>query len=256
MRKAAATFWSLILSGLLGTVSGQPEPEEIVRSLDELYRSRDSYAEMTMHIETPDWERTLTMRAWSKGTAKTFVRILSPAREAGTATLRIDDQMWNYLPNTNSTVRVPPSMMSGSWMGSDLTNNDIVSEITYSEDYNCSYAPDSIVPGAAEGDTVHVQLVPKQSTAVVWSSIIAAVRLPDMIPLWEKYYDSGGDLIRTIHFSDVREMDGRTIPTTMEVIPEDEEGSRTVVSWTSVEFDRGVDDDIFTLRNLQSGGNG
>lgn len=256
MRKAAATFWPLILSGLLGTVSGQPEPEEIVRSLDELYRSRDSYAEMTMHIETPDWERTLTMRAWSKGTAKTFVRILSPAREAGTATLRIDDQMWNYLPNTNSTVRVPPSMMSGSWMGSDLTNNDIVSEITYSEDYNCSYAPDSIVPGAAEGDTVHVQLVPKQSTAVVWSSIIAAVRLPDMIPLWEKYYDSGGDLIRTIHFSDVREMDGRTIPTTMEVIPEDEEGSRTVVSWTSVEFDRGVDDDIFTLRNLQSGGNG
>ncbi|MFO8184535.1 MAG: outer membrane lipoprotein-sorting protein [Candidatus Aegiribacteria sp.] len=254
MRKTAGSLWPLILSGLLSAVAAPPAPEAIVSSLDELYRSRDSYAEMTMHIETPDWERTLTMRAWSKGTEKTFIRILSPAREAGTATLRIGDQMWNYLPNTNSTVRVPPSMMSGSWMGSDLTNNDIVSEITYSEDYNCSFAPDSMTGGAAEGDTVHIELVPKQSTAVVWSSIIAAVRLPDMIPLWEKYYDSGGDLIRTIRFSDVREMDGRTIPTTMEVVSPDEDGSRTVVSWTSAEFDRGVDDDIFTLRNLQSGG--
>lgn len=254
MRKTVGSLWPLILSGLLSSVVARPEPEEIVSSLDELYRSRDSYAEMTMHIETPDWERTLTMRAWSKGTEMTFIRILSPAREAGTATLRIGDQMWNYLPNTNSTVRVPPSMMSGSWMGSDLTNNDIVSEITYSEDYNCSFAPDSMTGSAAEGDTVHIELVPKHSTAVVWSSIIVAVRLPDMIPLWEKYYDSGGDLIRTIHFSDVREMDGRTIPSTMEVVPADEDGSRTVVSWTSAEFDRGVDDDIFTLRNLQSGG--
>lgn len=232
-----------------------PPIQQLVETLDRLYRSTSSYTEMTMDIVTPHWERSMTMKAWSEGTDKTFIRILSPARDAGMATLRIGDEMWNYLPNTNSTVRVPPSMMSGSWMGSDITNNDIVREITYAEDYEYSYLPDSSAADTSGEGTVYVELIPKSSTAVVWSRIVCAVRVQDMIPLWEKYYDSSGDLIRTITFSEVEDMDGRTIPTVMKVVPHDEEGHSTTIEWTHAVFDRGVNEDIFTLRNLQSGGN-
>jgi len=235
-------------------VSGErPEIDDLVSHLDQLYRSDDSYSEMIMTVETPNWTRTMEMKAWSEGTDRTFIRIVSPAREAGMATLRIGDQMWNYLPNTNSTVRVPPSMMSGSWMGSDITNNDIVREITYAEDYTWSYLPDSAVSGAAEEEALYLELVPRQSAAVTWSSIVVAVSEEGLLPIWERYYDGSGEPIRTVFYSEVEELGGRTIPTVMQVVPADEEGNRTTIEWTGASFDRGVEDEVFTLRNLQSG---
>ena len=237
---------------LIGTGICQPSIDELVHSLDQLYRSDDSYAEMSMHIVTPHWERTLTMKAWSQGIDKTFIRILSPAREAGMASLRIDTEMWNYLPNTSSTVRIPPSMMAGSWMGSDITNNDIVREITYVEDYTYSYTTDTTLTGSQTDGVVHIELFPKPSTAVVWSSIVFAVRIADTMPLWEEYYDCHGDLIKTVTYSNVQEMDGRTIPTQMQVIPADKEGQSTTITWSHAEFNRGLDSSIFSLSNLQA----
>jgi len=249
---------TVIIACLLGSASvahSQPDIDDLVQSLDLLYRSDDSYSEMSMHIVTEHWERTLTMKAWSHGKNETFIRILSPAREAGMATLRIDTEMWNYLPNTNSTVRVPPSMMAGSWMGSDITNNDIVREITYTEDYTYSYTTDTSFTGDPLDDVVYIRLVPKPSTAVVWSSIVCAVRISDLIPLWEQYYDSHDELIKTVTYSDIEEMGGRLIPTRMQVIPADNPEQSTTITWSNAEFDQGLDSGIFSLRNLQSGGN-
>jgi len=242
-----------ILTMLVGAEAESPSVGEIVESLDRLFRSDDSYTEMTMEVVTENWERTMSMEAWSLGTEKTFIRILSPARDAGLATLRIDDEMWNYLPNTGSTVRVPPSMMSGSWMGSDLTNNDIVREITYAEDYTSSFTVDSDITGPQQPEEVYILLEPRSSTAVTWSYIVCAVDESTVLPVWEKYYDSRDELIRTISYSDVRDMDDRTIPTVMRIESADEEGY-TAVTWTSARFDRGVDEGIFTLGNLQSSG--
>ncbi len=233
---------------------GQPDIDNLVHSLDQLYRSDNSYTEMTMHIVTPHWERTLTMKAWSEGTDRTFIRILSPAREAGMATLRMGTEMWNYLPNTGSTVRVPPSMMAGSWMGSDITNNDIVKEVTYEADYTFEYTSDTSFTGTPQDGIIYLKLVPKASAAVVWSSIICAVRIDDSLPLWQHFFDQHGELIKTVTFSDNRELGGRTIPTVMEVVPANKEGHSTTITWSNAEFDQGVDEDIFSLSNLQSGG--
>ncbi|RKZ10185.1 outer membrane lipoprotein-sorting protein [Candidatus Fermentibacteria bacterium] len=242
-----------IIPGIISDSICQPPIDELVHSLDQLYRSDDSYAEMSMHIVTPHWERTLTMKAWSLGIDKTFIRILSPAREAGMASLRIGTEMWNYLPNTSSTVRIPSSMMAGSWMGSDITNNDIVREITYADDYTYSYTTDTTLTGVQTDGVVYIELFPKSSTAVVWSGIVFAVRIEDTMPLWEKYYDSHGDLIKTVTYSDVQEMDGRIIPAQMQVIPADKEDQSTTITWSHAEFNRGLDTSIFSLSNLQSG---
>jgi outer membrane lipoprotein-sorting protein len=233
--------------------SGTPAIGDVVDFLDQLYRSDNSYCEMTMHIVTPNWERTLTMKAWSEGTDKTLIRILSPSREEGMGTLRIGTEMWNYLPNTGSTIRIPPSMMSGSWMGSDITNNDIVKEITYSEDYTWEFTSDTTLTGPPGDGLVYILLTPKASTAVVWSSIVAAVRTTDLLPVWERYYDQHGGEMKTVTFSEITDLGGRTLPSVMEVVPSDREGQSTTVTWTAAEFDQGIGSDIFTLRNLQSG---
>jgi outer membrane lipoprotein-sorting protein len=247
---------TILILLLLGAVAWcQPDIDDVITALDRLYRSDDSYAEMSMHIVTSHWERTLTMKAWSEGSDKTFISILSPPREAGMATLRIGTEMWNYLPNTNSTVRVPPSMMTGSWMGSDITNNDIVKEITYAADYTYEYTSDTTLTGMPEDGILYIRLVPKPSTAVVWSSVICAVRADDNIPLWEHYYDQHGNEIKRVTFSDIQNMGGRTIPATMEVVPTNREGQSTTITWSYTEFNQGVNSDIFTLSNLQYGGN-
>lgn len=242
-----------MISLIAAAVLSLPGVDEVVHSLDQLYRSDDSHALMEMHIVTEHWERTLEMEAWSKGEEKTFILVHSPAREAGSATLRVGTEMWNYSPNTNSTVRIPPSMMTGSWMGSDLTNNDIVKEITYAEDYTAEFI-DAPSDGDGTEGSVYLKLTPKTSTPVVWAWIECAVSEYPLLPLWERYYDSRGDLIKTITFSEVSEMDGRTIPSTMRIEPADEQGQSTTIVWSDATFNRGISDEVFTLDNLQSGG--
>ena len=112
-----------------------PDVEAIVKKMDQLYRSETSHAEMEMQIATPHWERTLAMTVWTKGMDHTFIRITAPKKEQGVATLRIGNEMWNYLPKTNKVMKIPPSMMMGSWMGSDFTNDDLVKESSMLNDY-------------------------------------------------------------------------------------------------------------------------
>jgi hypothetical protein len=243
----------MILFPVLILLVSQPPVNELLSHLDELYRSEDSHSVMTMEVVTQHWERTLEMEAWSSGEDKTFILVHSPAREAGSATLRIGTEMWNYSPATNSTVRIPPSMMTGSWMGSHLTNNDIVKEITYSEDYTGDYM-DTPSSGEAEDGMLYLALYPEPSTAVVWSRIECAVNRETLLPQWERYYDARDRLIKTITFSEVREMGGRTIPSVMRIQPGDEEEGSTTVTWEEAVFDAGVSEDVFSLANLQSGG--
>ncbi|MCK5132117.1 MAG: outer membrane lipoprotein-sorting protein [Candidatus Sabulitectum sp.] len=240
---------------ITSAVTAQPALTDVLHELDQLYRSDNSHSEMSMHIVTEHWERTLTMETWSSGRDKTFIKVLSPVRQAGSATLRIGSEMWNYLPNTNSTVRIPPSMMTGSWMGSDITNNDIVKEITYANDYTAEYITEQDTTGEQHSGQYYLKLTPNASTAVVWSYIICAISTDPVLPVWEEYYDRHDNLIKTVIFSDVRTMGGRTIPTVMQVIPADKPDQSTTITWSNTSFDQGVSEDIFSLDNLQAGGN-
>lgn len=223
--------------------------EEIVRRMDELYRSRTSEALVEMEVVTPNWQRTLRMRVWSRGMKDTFISILEPKKEEGFATLRLGNEMWNYLPKVGKVMKVPPSMMMSSWMGSDFTNDDLVKEFTFVE----SYRFEMTTPNAPEPGLVYVKCVPKEGLPIVWGSVILAVREDDLIPVWEKYYDEKGRQARDIEFKDVRTFGGRKIPATMELVPTTKEGHRTVLRYVEAKFDIPLPPDIFTLRNLQGG---
>ncbi|MEE4310256.1 MAG: outer membrane lipoprotein-sorting protein [candidate division KSB1 bacterium] len=251
MRKIQILVISLSISiSLMGGAreSSQPDVGEIVAEIDELYRSESSYAELEMEIVTPHWKRTLKMKSWSKGMEKTFIRILAPAKEKGVATLRIENEMWNYLPKTNKVIKVPPSMMMSSWMGSDFTNDDLVREFTWTEDYNFEL----IRPEYAKEDLLYIKLIPKEGLPIVWGKIILAARKKDYIPVWEKYYDEKDKLMRLMNFKEIKTFDGKEIPAVMELIPQNEEGHKTVIRYNELEFNVDISEDTFSLRNLRS----
>ncbi len=253
MKKSAAVFVVLLLllfSPLFpGQATSADEAEKIVKKMDELYRSSASQALVEMEIITPHWQRTLKMRAWSEGVDKTFIRILEPKKEAGITTLRIGNEMWNYLPNTNKVIKIPPSMMMSSWMGSDFTNDDLVKEFTFIESYHFEMTS----PPSPEPGTVYVKCIPKEGLPIVWGYVIIAAGQTDYMPVWEKYYDEKGNLVREMLFKEIKAFGNRRIPAVMELIPRTKEGQKTVLRYLEAEFDIAIDSNIFTLRNLREG---
>ncbi len=233
------------------TVWSQTDNDEvnaIIKEIDELYRSRTSYSEMEMEIVTPHWQRTLVMYGWSEGMDRTFIRITSPKKEKGVATLRIESEMWNYLPRTNKIIKIPPSMMMSSWMGSDFTNDDLVKEFSLFDDYTYEF----IRPEGALEELVYVNCIPREDLPIVWGNIVVAARDKDHIPVWSKYYDEKGVLMRILKYSDIQDFGGRIIPATLEMIPQNKEGHKTVIRYRKLEFDVPLDDDVFTQRHLRS----
>ncbi|MGD2090567.1 MAG: outer membrane lipoprotein-sorting protein [Candidatus Aminicenantes bacterium] len=228
--------------------AARTDAKEIVKKMDELYRSESSTVTVEMEIITPHWKRTLKMKMWSIGMDKTFIRILLPKKERGIATLRIENEMWNFLPKTNKVMKIPPSMMMASWMGSDFTNDDLVKEYTFLDDYTFNFTE---VESPQEG-VVYVKCVPREGLPIVWGHIISAVREKDYIPLWAKYYDEKGQLMREIQYKDTKTLGKRTIPAVMELVPTHKEGHKTIVRYLEAQFDISVDETIFTLRNLRS----
>jgi outer membrane lipoprotein-sorting protein len=228
----------------------EPDLQRIVSDIDELYRAQSSYSQVEMEIVTPHWSRTLSMNVWTEGLKKTFIRITEPKKEQGVATLRIGDEMWNYLPKTNKVIKVPPSMMMSSWMGSDFTNDDLVKEYTFFKDYTYSIVdvddPDSSL--------VYIKCVPKEGRPIVWDHVTIAARRADHLPVWFKYYGEKDELMRVLEYSDVTEFGNRRLPATLTMIPKHEKGKTTRVTYKKLEFNANVGEDTFSLRNLRSQG--
>lgn len=216
----------------------------LLKKMDELFRSKTSIATMKMTITTPNWQRTLEMQSWTQGMDDTFIRVLSPRKDRGVATLKKGKEMWNFFPKINKVIKVPPSMMMGSWMGSDFTNDDLVREVSLVEEYH--------VTKSESEDTYQLTLLPKQSTVTVWGKITIIVNKADLLPLEQNYFDEKGDKIRSMSFSDIRDFSGKKMPAIMTMIPHNKSGHKTIIEYVEAEFDSQLKDNIFTLRNLQT----
>ena len=229
--------------------TGQTDARDIIVRIDRLLRGDSSRAVATMEVVTEHWERQMTMEMWSLGNDYTLVRLRAPAKEAGTATLMADDNIWNYLPKVDRTIKIPSSMMGGAWMGSHFTNDDLVQESQMIDVYDVEVA----FEGERDGVMVwELRLTPKPEAAVVWGHLEFLVGQDDYLPLWAKYYDEDGELARTMEYSEFREFSGRLVPAVMNMVPADKPGERTTIRYEDLEFDVDVDPSFFSLRTLQS----
>lgn len=222
--------------------------KDIVKSSENLMRGDSLQGRYAMTVITPGWERKLELNVWEKGRDKTFIRILSPAKEAGTGTLRIKESMWNYLPNVERTIKIPPSMMLQSWMGSDFVNDDLVKESSIVNDYTHTILAEEDIDGNA---VYKIDLTPKPGAAVTWGKIIYWIKKGDFIPVKEEYYKENGELIKVLEYSKVKKMSDRLIPTIWKMTPLKKEGHQTVIEVIDVQYNVPVADSIFSLENLK-----
>ena len=223
-------------------------PEKILNNVDDLYRSNASHGILTLSVTTVNWQRTLTLEQWSKGEDKSLIKILKPKKEKGLATLRVDKNVWNFLPKVKRVVKIPSSMMSSSWMGSHFTNDDLVKQSRMAEDYTFSITFEGMKDGK---EIIEVTCLPNKEAAVVWGKVEVVVYADDYLPLRMIYYDEDLLLSRTLEFTNIEMMDGKIIPTMMSMIPTNEPGESTTVKWEEIQFDVTIDDEFFSLRKLQ-----
>jgi len=249
----------LALSSLMFAtpVVAAPQPEtpetidgrQIIEHIEKLLWGKTSRGRYTMRISTPRWQRTLEIDMWMRRPDKTFIRIRAPAKEAGTASLRIGDEMWNYIPKVERVIKIPPSMMLQPWMGSDFANDDLVKESSVIRDYQ-----HRVIGREQQGDdaVLVVEALPRENAAVVWGKLVYRVRERDLMPLKQDYFSERGERIKEMTFSQVKQMGGRLLPTHWEMRSLRKPGNVTVVELQDIVFDKPIADAIFTLRNLRN----
>ena len=221
--------------------------EELLDATDDISRGSSSHGIMEMQVKTARYERSMRMELWSQGETKSLVRILEPAKDRGVCTLRSGDNIWNYLPNVDRTVKVPSAMMGGAWMGSHITNDDLVRSSRLADDFTATV---KARPGQAGATSYELELVARPDAPVVWGRIsvkISAAKIPEKI----QYYDENGKLVRTLSFEEVKVVGGRTMPTVQRVLPADKPGEQTVMRFERMEFDVALPEATFTLQALK-----
>lgn len=221
------------------------DPHAWIKYADKEVRGDRSQASITMEIKTPNWSRTLELESDVEGKKQALSTILSPAKEKGIRTLRLENKLWNYFPKLKRTVSVSSSMLLSSWMGSDFTNDDILKASSMSEDY------DHVFDKVPKVDNNRVILnTAKSNSKVMWPKIVSYLDESDCLPRKYEYYDKAGKLRRTLTLSDVKTFEGHKVPTKWVMRPEDDKTKQTVIIYKDIKFNTKFSDDHFSLSNL------
>jgi outer membrane lipoprotein-sorting protein len=245
--KTLKIFFIWILIGIVNFTIAQ-DAKEIVKKADELMRSKSSYSEMTMTIVKPSWSREMSMKIWALEPDYALIYLTSPARDKGTVTLKRKNEVWNWLPSAQKVIKIPPSMMLQSWMGSDFTNDDLVRESSIVEDYKHKLFGEEKVNGY---DCYKIEMIPKPEAGVVWGKIIIWISKEKYQEIKADYYDEDGNLVKYFVGSDEKKMDGRNILTHWEMIPKDKPGNKTVMEYSEINFNYDVEQSFFSEQNMK-----
>jgi len=250
MSLARITQWTpFALALLLASFSANAiDANELMRHIDDMWRGETSKATMSMAVKTQRYERNMTMDAWSRGKDYSLVVIREPIKDRDIATLKVEDNIWNYLPKINRVTKIPSSMMSGSWMGSHFTNDDLVKENTFQDDYNSKIS----FEGERDGQLIYeVTSVAKPDAAVVWGKVVTQIDQKTLAPFAAVYYDEQGKLMRKISYDQIKTIGKRVVPMRMSLQPMDKPGESTVVTYEDIEFGVPLEASFFSLQNLQ-----
>jgi hypothetical protein len=248
IRPLAAVAVAALLTLGRSASGAEPQPPDVGRLLDrmdDLYRSTSSITRMELTVTTPRNVRTLRIQAWTRGQDEALIVVEAPAREAGTATLKVGENLWNWLPRIARTIRVPPSMMLGSWMGTDFTNDDLVKESSLRKDFAAK-----VDRRSSEPPGWWLTLDARQGVVGRWARIELLVG-DDDLPIEERHFDRKGRLARTMRFDDPRTFGGRRIPARLLLVPEGEPGKRTEMRYLEARFDVALPPDVFSLSRLE-----
>ena len=245
--------WNKSLMTILGMLLFMPvsygqTAQEIIDKADKKMQGNSSKSEMIMRIVRPDWTREIGIKGWALGKEYSLMLITSPARDKGSAFLKRESEIWNWQPSIDRVIKLPPSMMMQSWMGSDFKNDDLVKESSIVRDYAHTLEGDTTINGR---DAWKIVLIPNEDAAVVWGRIEAYISKEDYLQLLFRYYDEDDFLVNTMILSDIKEMGGRVLPTHLEVIPAENPDQKTEIIYKSMEFEINIKSNFFSIQNMK-----
>jgi outer membrane lipoprotein-sorting protein len=242
-------FMAVLFPGISNLNAQNLSATEIIKKADDKFNGEKSgISTMVMTIVRPTWQRKVEFKSWSVGRENSLTLITAPAKDQGQTFLKRGQEMWSWNPAINRLIKLPPSMMSQGWMGSDYTNDDILKESSIVKDYTHELTGEEII-----GDRLcyKIMMVAKPGASIVWGHQVRWIDKKDMLTLKAELYDEDGALVRTELGSDIKIMDGRSIPTRMELIPAEEKGNKTIIEIKDIKFNTAIDDSFFSQQNMR-----
>jgi outer membrane lipoprotein-sorting protein len=220
----------------------------IIRKMNENALGNSNTGTMKMTIIRPDWTREMVMKSWSKGQDYALILLLSPARDEGTGFLKRDREIWNWQPSIDRVIKLPPSMMMQSWMGSDFTNDDLVQQSSVVDDYTHEIKGEETINSH---QCYIIELTPKPEAPVVWGKIKLWVEKNHYFEVRAEFYDEDDYLVNIMRGKEIKNIQGRYIPTKLIVSSEENKDEKTIIEYEDLEFDISLTDKFFTLQNMK-----
>jgi len=251
--KIRITMICLILVGSLLSLSSKAQEDEkareIVKKAHEITLGKTSKTTMTMQIIRPEWTREVSMQSWSMGTDNYLIYIMSPARDKGQVFLKREKNMWNWIPSIGRMIKIPPSMMMSSWMGSDFNNDELMKESSLVVDYTHQFLEEEEIDGTP---CYKIELTPLPSAPVVWGKVIMWVSKEKSFGLKSEFYDEDGILVNIQNSSKVKNFGDRELPSYLEMIPVKKEGHKTIMIITDAKYNvKDITEKIFSQQMMK-----
>lgn len=240
-------FYFFILILLHLSVFSQ-SADDVIRHADEKLRGKSSNAIIIIKTIRPGWSREMSAKTWSKGNDMAMIYITSPIKDKGIVFLKRKKEVWNWQPTLERIIKLPPSMMSQSWMGTDFTNDDLVKESSIVDEYTHRFLADTVISGKG---CYRIECTPNPTAAVVWGKLIIAVEKTEFLQLHIEFYDEDGILVNTMNAYDIALMGDRKIPTRMEMIPADKPGNKTIIIYKNIVFNQKLEDNFFVIEQMK-----
>ena len=248
MKLLNKVFFAVVVFLLIAVEFNAQTASEIIKKAEDNMRGQQAYGEMKMTIHRPKWTREITMKSWSKGDDYSLVVVTAPARDKGTAFLKRDKEIWNWQPSIDRSIKMPPSMMMQSWMGSDFTNDDLVRQSSLVSDFTHELLGQEDLEGR---NCYIVELTPKPDAAVVWGKVKMWIDDKDYLELKVEFFDEDEYLVNTMYGKNIMTLGGRTLPTRLELIPEDKPDQKTIIEQLAIDFDVELKESFFSVQNLK-----
>ena len=246
MKTLAAVIFLISLS--TPTYATELDANAIIKAAIDNFRGLSSYSEASMTIHRPDWERTVSMKVWTEGLDKSLVRITAPAKDKGSGTLLIDNNMWSYAPKINRVIKIPASMSQQSWMGSDFSNNDIARADDIIDQYTHTLLE---TKKTDKGTTYLIQSIPDEDAPVVWGKELLTIDQNHVL-LKHEFYDQDNTLIKTLSTKNIKVIDGKHVAMIQRMQKSDKDNEWTQFQTSLVKFNVKMNKNTFTLLNLRN----
>ncbi|MFH1000912.1 MAG: outer membrane lipoprotein-sorting protein [Bacteroidota bacterium] len=240
-------FFLIIQIGSQAQTSDQAK--ELVRKAQNITLGTNSSSTMTMQIIRPEWTRSVSMESWSIGTDYYLIYITAPARDKGQVFLKREKNMWNWMPGIGRMIKIPPSMMMSSWMGSDFNNDELMKESSLIVDYTHKVVGEESIDGY---ECYKIELVPLPNAAVVWSKVFLWISKKYDFGIKSEFFGKNDELVNLQYSSEMKTMDGRFLPTKMVIEPVQKPGHQTVLIIEKIKFnDPDVNESLFSQQMMK-----